>query len=162
ASAAMGSAGRSQAQTFVLRSKITAPDLPHWAVPRPRLAQLIAGGVPGPPTAPMRPPRAGQPVARAPSAPPAKRGPGPGAGGHPGSGGAGGVAGVPLDEFDNRARVLGSDIVAALRRAGVQGPHTSWSASCVDSLDHEFLVRLASALATAEQPVILVLDDLHL
>jgi len=32
----------------------------------------------------------------------------------------------------------------------------------VDTMDHEFLVRLAAALAAAEPPVILVLDDLHL
>jgi LuxR family maltose regulon positive regulatory protein len=58
--------------------------------------------------------------------------------------------------------VLWSYVMAALRRAGVAVPHASWSAACVDTMDHEFLVRLAAALAAAEPPVILVLDDLHL
>jgi LuxR family transcriptional regulator, maltose regulon positive regulatory protein len=72
------------------------------------------------------------------------------------------VAWVTLDEFDNRPRVLWGYVMTALRRAGVPVPHTSWSAACVDTLDHEFLVRLAAALAAAKPPVILVLDDLHL
>jgi LuxR family maltose regulon positive regulatory protein len=72
------------------------------------------------------------------------------------------VAWVTLDEFDNRPRVVWSHVMTALRRAGVPVPHTSWAAACVDTMDHEFLVRLASALAAAEPPVILVLDDLHL
>src|SRR5215472_11786184 len=153
ASSATGSMGRSRARAAadgsILRSKITVPGLPDWAVPRPRLDRLIAEGVRGPLTALMGPPGIGKTLAMASWAAAANRAPGP-------------VAWVTLDEFDNRPRVLWSYIVAALRRAGVQVPHTSWSASCVDSLDHEFLVRLASALATAEQPVILVLDDLHL
>ncbi len=152
ASAAIGSAGRSRTQTTadvsILRSKITVPGLPEWAVPRPRLDRLIAAGVHGPLTALMGPPGIGKTLAMA-SWAAANQGLCP-------------VAWVTLDEFDNRPRVLWSYVVAALRRAGVPVPPTSWAAACVDSLDHEFLVRLASALATAEQPVILVLDDLHL
>jgi LuxR family maltose regulon positive regulatory protein len=72
------------------------------------------------------------------------------------------VAWVTIDEFDNRPRVLWSHVMTALRRAGAPVPHTSWAAACVDTMDHEFLVRLASALAAAEPPAILVLDDLHL
>ena len=152
ASTAIGSAGRSRTQTTadgsILRSKITVPGLPEWAVPRPRLDRLIAAGVHGPLTALMGPPGIGKTLAMA-SWAAANQGPCP-------------VAWVTLDEFDNRPRVLWSYVMTALRRAGVPVPHTSWAAACVDTMDHEFLVRLASALATAEPPVILVLDDLHL
>jgi len=152
ASSAIGSTGRSRTQSTtdvsILRSKITVPGVPDWAVTRPRLDRLIAEGVRGPLTALMGPPGTGKTLAMA-SWAAANQAPGP-------------VAWVTLDEFDNRPRVLWSYIVAALRQAGVAVPRTSWSAAHVDSLDHEFLVRLASALATAEQPVILVLDDLHL
>ena len=55
ASSATGSTGRSRARAAadgsILRSKITVPGLPAWAVPRPRLDRLIAEGVRGPLTA---------------------------------------------------------------------------------------------------------------
>ncbi|HYB88908.1 MAG TPA: LuxR C-terminal-related transcriptional regulator [Streptosporangiaceae bacterium] len=150
ATTAMGSTRRSSAQPTadrsILRSKITVPSPPEWAVPRPRLDQLIANGVGGPLTALMGPPGTGKTLAMASWAAANQRP----------------VAWVTLDEFDNRPRVLWSYVMTALRRAGVSVPHTSWSAAHVDTVDHEFLVRLASALATAEPPVILVLDDLHL
>jgi LuxR family transcriptional regulator, maltose regulon positive regulatory protein len=150
AATAMGSTGRSSIQTnadrSILRSKITVPSPPEWAVPRPRLDQLIADGVGGPLTALMGPPGTGKTLAMASWAAENQRP----------------VAWVTLDEFDNRPRVLWSYVMTALRRAGVSVPHTSWSAAHVDTVDHEFLVRLASALAGAEPPVILVLDDLHL
>ena len=152
ASVAAEGPGRSRAPTTadasILRSKITVPGLPDWAVPRPRLDQLIAEGVRGPLTALLGPPGIGKTAAMA-SWAAGNRSPGP-------------VAWVTLDEFDNRPRVLWSYVVAALRRAGVPVPHASWAPSYVDSLDHEFLVRLASALATVDQPVVLVLDDIHL
>ncbi len=147
---AIGPAGRLRAQTnadgSILRSKITVPSPPEWAVPRPRLDQLIANGLEGPLTALMGPPGTGKTLAMASWAAANQRP----------------VAWVTLDEFDNRPRVLWSYVMTALRRAGVSVPHTSWSAAHVNTLDHDFLVRLASALATAEPPVILVLDDLHL
>src|SRR5215469_1963899 len=152
AGSAIGSTGRPRTQASadvsILRSKITVPGVPDWAVPRPRLDRLIAEGVRGPLTALMGPPGIGKTLAMA-SWAAANQAPGP-------------VAWVTLDEFDNRPRVLWSYVMAALRRAGVAVPHTSWSAAYVDSLDHEFLVRLASALATSKQPAVLVLDDLHL
>jgi LuxR family maltose regulon positive regulatory protein len=136
------------ADISILRSKITMPVVPDWAVPRPRLDQLIAGGVQGPLTALMGPPGIGKTLAMA-SWIEGNRSSSP-------------VAWVTLDEFDNRPRVLWSHVMSALRGAGVAVPHVSWSAACVDTMDHEFLVRLAAALAAAEPPVILVLDDLHL
>ena len=149
--AAMGSTGRARtpadADVSILRSKITMPARPDWAVPRPRLDRLIADGVRGPLTALMGPPGMGKTLAMASWA---------------GNQSSSPVAWVTLDEFDNRPRVLWSYVMTALRRAGVAVPHASWSAACVDTMDHEFLVRLAAALAAAEPPVILVLDDLHL
>jgi LuxR family transcriptional regulator, maltose regulon positive regulatory protein len=149
---AMGSTGRARTATdadvSILRSKITMPGRPDWAVPRPRLDRLIADGVRGPLTALMGPPGMGKTLAMALWA--------------AGNESSSPVAWVTLDEFDNRPRVLWSYVMAALRRAGVAVPHASWSAACVDTMDHEFLVRLAAALAAAEPPVILVLDDLHL
>jgi len=124
------------------------PAAPDWAVPRPRLDRMIAAGVQGPLTALMGPPGMGKTLAMALWA--------------AGSQSSSRVAWVTLDEFDNRPRVLWSYVTAALRRAGVAVPHASWSAACVDTLDHEFLVRLAAAIAAAEPPVVLVLDDLHL
>ena len=136
------------ADISILRSKITMPAAPDWAVPRPRLDHLIADGVQGPLTALMGPPGMGKTLAMASWA----------AGNQVSSP----VAWVTLDEFDNRPRVLWSYVMTALRRAGVAVPHMSWSSACVDTVDHEFLVRLAAALAAAKPPVILVLDDLHL
>ncbi len=149
---AVGSAERARASAdsdvSILRSKITMPAAPDWAVPRPRLDQLIADGVQGPLTALMGPPGMGKTLAMASWA--------------AGNQSSSRVAWVTLDEFDNRPRVLWGYVMTALRRAGVAVPHVSWSAACVDTMDHEFLVRLAAALAGAEPPVILVLDDLHL
>jgi len=148
---AVGSVERARARTdsdvSILRSKITMPAAPDWAVPRPRLDRMIADGVQGPLTALMGPPGMGKTLAMASWA--------------AGNQSSSRVAWVTLDEFDNRPRVLWSYVTAALRRAGVAVPHASWSAACVDTLDHEFLVRLAAALAAAG-PVVLVLDDLHL
>jgi LuxR family maltose regulon positive regulatory protein len=149
ASAATGSTGRSgtqaDADASILASKITVPSLPAWAVPRPRLGRLIDGGVRGPLTALIGPPGAGKTLAMAAWAASQPLRP---------------VAWVTLDEFDNKPRVLWGHVTAALRRAGVPVPHAAWAAP-VDSVDHEFLVRLASVLAAAEPPVVLVLDDIH-
>ncbi len=84
-------------------SKISAPGVPAWAVPRPRLTSLIAGGVRGGPlTVVTGPPGAGGAIALALWA---AAEPGP-------------VAWVGLrTEFDNRPGVFWSYVVAALRPA---------------------------------------------
>ncbi len=143
----VGPPGRANAAASILKSKITVPRLPEWAVPRPRLDRLIGDGAGGPLTALVGAPGSGKTLAMASWA---------AAGQSPYR-----VAWVTLDEFDNSPRVLWSYVMAALRHAGVPVPHASWSAPG-DTADHEFLVRLASALAAADPPVILVLDDLHL
>ena len=72
------------------------------------------------------------------------------------------VAWVTLDSFDNQPRVFWSYAVAALRQAGVDVPRVSPGAGQEAAADHGFLLRLASALAAQDPPVVLVLDDLNL
>ena len=139
---------RTSTDTSVLRSKITVPGIPEWAVPRPRLDRLIAEGVRGPLTALLGPPGSGKTMAMA-SWAAGNQSPCP-------------VAWVTVDEFDNRPQVLWSHVTAALRQAGVSVPHTPSAAGHADTVDHVFLVRLVSALAGLDPPVTLVLDDLHL
>src|SRR6266576_520524 len=55
--------GRREPHDPVLRSKITRPDLPDWAVIRPRVDKLIAEGVRGPLTSLTGPPGAGKTMA---------------------------------------------------------------------------------------------------
>src|SRR5262249_57135858 len=74
ATTAAGSAGRARTRSdgdgAILRSKITVPGLPDWAVPRPPLDRPLAHRVPGPLTAPMGPPGTRQTPAPAPLAAP--------------------------------------------------------------------------------------------
>ena len=130
----------------ILASKMTAPSVPDWAVPRPRITKLIAQGtrccrltvVTGPAGA-------GKTMALAlwPAAEP------------------GTVAWVNVDEFGNRPGVFWSYVVAALRRSGVALPAALPPARGRDA-GHVFLLWLAAALAAQDPPVTLILDDLHL
>jgi LuxR family transcriptional regulator, maltose regulon positive regulatory protein len=130
--------------TPILGAKITAPDLPGWAVQRPRITELIAQGTRWfPLTVLTGPAGAGKTMALALWA--AAR-PGP-------------VAWVGLDESDNRPGVFWSYVVAALRRCGVRVPIP---AGRDQQADHLVVLRLAAALAAQDPPVMLVLDDLHL
>jgi LuxR family transcriptional regulator, maltose regulon positive regulatory protein len=90
----------------ILTSKITAPEVPQWAVQRPRITGLIAEGTRWCPlTVVTGPPGAGKTMAVALWAAAV---PGP-------------VAWIALDDFDNRPGVFWSYVVAALRRAGGRG-----------------------------------------
>jgi LuxR family maltose regulon positive regulatory protein len=130
----------------ILTSKITAPNVPDWAVPRPRITGLIAEGTRWCPlTIVTGPPGAGKTMALA-----------LWAAAEPGA-----VAWVGLDEFDNRPGVFWSYVVAALRQAGVVIPKTLRAVSPGQGEDG-FLLRLTVALAAQDPPVTLVLDDLHL
>ncbi len=130
----------------ILTCKITAPNVPHWAVPRPRITKLIAEGTRWCPlTVVTGPPGAGKTMALALWAE-----------AEPGT-----VAWVGLDEFNNRPGVFWSYVVAALRQSGVvirKALHAvpQWPE------DDGFLLRLTVALAAQDPPVTLVLDDLHL
>ena len=130
----------------VLASKITAPGVPGWAVPRPRITKLIAEGRRWCPlTVVIGPPGAGKTMALALWA---AAEPGP-------------VAWVGLDDYDNRPRVFWSYLVAALRRSGVAVPGALPAAARGRPADHVFLLRLASAMAAQDPPVTLVVEDLY-
>ncbi len=129
----------------ILTSKITAPGVPDWAIPRGRITELIAQGTRWCPlTVLTGPAGTGKTMAMALWAA-AESGP---------------VTWVSLDEFDNRPRVFWSYVVAALRRSGVAVP--SPAATRGRPGDDLFLLRLTAALAVLDRPVTLVLDDLHL
>jgi LuxR family maltose regulon positive regulatory protein len=130
----------------ILTSKITVPTLPGWVVPRPRVDMLIADGVRGPLTTVTGPPGAGKTMAIALWA---------------ASASADTVAWLSLDSYDNRPKVFWSYVMAALRQAAVTVPPTM-SAPTRSAVDHGFLLRLASVLASRDTPVTVVLDDLHL
>src|SRR3954453_1820046 len=139
--------GRGEPHDPVLRSKITPPDLPAWAVTRPRIDKLIAEGVRGPLTSVTGPPGAGKTMAivgwAASTRDPCT------------------LAWLTVDDYDNRPRVFWSYVVAALRRAGIAVPRVRFGSGRV-AVDHTFLANLALALAAHDPPVVLVLDDLHL
>src|SRR5436309_7496268 len=131
----------------ILTSKITLPDVPDWAVPRPRITKLIAEGARWCPlTVVTGPPGAGKTMALA-----------SWAAVEPGA-----VAWVGLDEFDNRPGLFWSYVVAALRQAGVAVPKGLRAVSRGRAGDDGFLLRLTAALAAQDPAVTLVLDDLHL
>jgi ATP/maltotriose-dependent transcriptional regulator MalT len=145
--AASGRRAAASASDAVLASQITVPGVPGWAVPRPRITRLIAEGVRWCPlTVVTGPPGAGKTMALALWA---AAEPGP-------------VAWAGLDGYDNRPGVFWSCVLAALRRCGVAVPKARPAAAQGQAVDHVFLLGLASALAAADPPVDLVLDDLHL
>ena len=131
----------------ILTSKIIAPALPDWMVPRPRIDERIDAGRQGPLTVVSGPPGAGKTMAVA-SWAATRAGPLP-------------IAWVTLDEYDNRPRAFWSYVVEALRRAGVEIPGTVWAPGR-GRVDQAFLLRLTAAITACGAPVVLVLDDLHL
>ena len=131
----------------ILASKITAPGVPGWAVRRPRVTKLIAESVRRcPMTVVTGPPGAGKTTALAQWSA-AERGV---------------IAWVSLDDYHNQPWVFWSYVVAALRRSGVALPGTLPAVAREWPVGHMFLLRLASALAVQDSPVMLVVDDLHL
>jgi LuxR family maltose regulon positive regulatory protein len=138
---------RTGADETVLLSKITPPGLPDWAVRRPRIDKLIAQGAQRPLTIVTGPPGSGKTMAL-----------GLWAATHPDA-----VAWVTLDEYDNRPRVFWSQVIAALRQAGIAVPAAPPVPPARGlAAGHAFLLRLASAMAAQDPPVTLILDDLHL
>jgi LuxR family maltose regulon positive regulatory protein len=131
----------------ILTSKITPPNVPDWAVPRPRITQQIAEGTRWCPlTVVTGPPGAGKTMALALWA---AAEPGP-------------VAWVGLDDFDNRPGMFWSYVVAALRQSDVILPKTLPAVPRGREADDGFLLRLTAALAAQDPAVTLILDDLHL
>ena len=141
--------GRSAASVSdpVLASKVTAPDVPDWALQRPRITKLIARGTRWCLlTAVTGPVGAGKTMAMALWA----------------AAESGRVAWVSVDEYDNRPGVFWSYVVAALRRSGVAMPKTLSATTRGRTAEHLFLLRLASVLAAQDPRVTLVVDDFHL
>jgi len=109
----------------ILAAKITAPGVPDWALPRPRITKMIAQGTRWCPlTVLTAPAGAGKTMALALWA----------------AAGPGTVAWVSADEFDNRPGVFWSYVVAALRRSGVAMP-TALPAARGREAGHVFLLR---------------------
>jgi len=130
----------------ILAAKITTPDVPHWAVQRPRVTKLIAEGTSRCPlTVVTGPPGAGKTMALALWAA-AEQGP---------------VVWVCLDQFDNQPSVFWSYVAAALRRADVAIPKALHVVPHGRPDANGFLPHLTAALAAQDPPVTLVLDDLH-
>ena len=139
---AAGSAGEP-----IVTAKITAPEVPDWAVERPRITKLIAQGARWCPLTVLTGlPGAGKTIALAWWAAAA-----PGA-----------VAWISLDDHDNRPGVFWFYVIAALRESGVAVPKSLSAGPLSRASDHVFLLQLASVMAAADPPVTLVLDDLHL
>ena len=131
----------------ILASKITVPNVPGWALQRPRVTTLITQGTRWCPlTIVTGPPGAGKTMALALWAA-AESGP---------------VAWVTLDKYDNRPGVFWSYVLAALRRSGVAVPKALSGTTRGRTAEHLFLLRLASVLAAQDPPVTLVVDDFHL
>ena len=130
----------------ILASKITVPDVPDFAVQRPRISELLAGGTRwNPLTIVTGPPGTGKTMALTLWAA-AENKP---------------VAWVALDRYDNRPASFWSYVVAALRRSGTVIPEALSADAQEQVSDHVFLLWLVSALAAQDLPVILVLDDFH-
>lgn len=130
----------------ILTSKVTAPGVPDWAVPRARISALIAESVRWRPlTVITGPPGAGKTMALSAWA---AAEPSP-------------VAWVSLEEHDNRPVAFWSYVVAALRRAGIRVPRAALAAARTRA-GHSLLLQLASALTGQDPPAVLVLDDFHL
>ena len=130
----------------ILAAKITAPGVPDWVVPRPRITKLIAQGRRWCPlTVITAPAGAGKTMALAlwAAAEPAP------------------VAWVGLDESGNRPGVFWAYVAAALRQSGVAVPAPPPAGRGRDA-GRVFVLGLAAALAAQDPPLTLVLDDLHL
>jgi LuxR family transcriptional regulator, maltose regulon positive regulatory protein len=130
----------------ILTAKISVPEVPHWAVRRPRITKLIAEGTRRHPlTVVTGPPGAGKTTALALWAAAEPRA----------------VAWVCLDHADNQPKLFWSYVVAALRRADVVIPRALRAVAYRGVDDSEFLRRLTAVLAAQDARVTLVLDDLH-
>src|ERR1700758_643176 len=86
--------GRTETDDPVLMSKVTVPEVPGWAVTRPRIERLIAEGARGSLTSVTGPPGAGKTMAIASWA---------AASAYPYA-----LAWVTLDDYDNKPRVFWS------------------------------------------------------
>src|SRR5437764_315563 len=127
----------------ILAAKITAPGVPDWAVPRPRITMLIAQGSRWHRlTVVTAPAGAGKTMALA-----------SWAAAEPGA-----VAWVGLDGYGNQPKIFWAYVVAALPRAGM-ALRTAPPIMRGGDAGHAFLLSLAAATAGPDPPVSPGLDD---
>jgi LuxR family transcriptional regulator, maltose regulon positive regulatory protein len=130
-------------------AKLSPPEIPSWIVPRPRIGKSIDKGVQqGTVTVISGPPGAGKTTAIAQWVA-AGRWPGP-------------VAWLALDEYDDTPERFWRNLAAALTEAGIRVPADAGGLAWAKEGTREGALLIASALASAQPPVVLVLDDLHL
>ena len=128
----------------ILESKVTVPDVPGWAIQRPRITRLITRGTRWCPlTVVTGPPGAGKTMA-------ATCGRRPAQGLLPGSPSTNMTTGPRASGRMSSRRCAGPALPSLTRGRGTRGRQ------------HVFLLRLASVLAAQDPPVTLVLDDFHL
>ena len=144
--------GTPAAGDSVLTSKITVPGLPSWLVPRPRISDAISDGIQRPMTVLTGPPGAGKTLAMASwSASRTGRYADPSR-----------LAWLSVDRYDDNAETFWRHATAALFRAGLPVRWTGHICAGEGSASRDFLAHLALTAAASEQPVALVLDDVHL
>ena len=141
--------GVAEAAEPLVETKLVPPRLQERVVLRPRLLERLTRGTARPVTIVSGGAGAGKTVAVASWV----------KSGHP----PGPVAWVSLDSFDNQPARFWSHVLAVLRSTGTV-PEDNPLADLVplQRPSEVFSTRLASGLAQLRQPVVLVLDDLHL
>ena len=132
----------------LLATKFSVPRRPRAAVLRPRLLELLDSGVQGPLTLVAAPAGAGKSALLS-SWIAEDRAPGP-------------VAWLSLDTDDGDRRRFWRGVLAALARATGDDAVSALAVSPREPMNlGPLLPALADALAGAERPVVLVLDDFH-
>jgi LuxR family maltose regulon positive regulatory protein len=138
------------AEAPLAASKLNPPRTPRWLVARARLLESLDAGVQGSLTLLTGPAGAGKTVLLSSWVTTTAALPGP-------------VAWVSLDAADNDPARFWSYLLAALRQSGAAAP--SGRLANLDlpigGPDRGFVLGLAAALAELEEPVVVVLDDLH-
>jgi LuxR family maltose regulon positive regulatory protein len=133
----------------MLASKLNPPTAPRWLVARARLLELLDAGVQGPVTVLTGPAGSGKTVLLGSWVATATL-PGP-------------VAWVSLEAADNDPARFWAYLLAALRQSGAAPPGgpVGGLGVPIGGPDRGFVLGLAAALAKLEEPVVVVLDDLH-
>lgn len=133
----------------LLAFKLSPPTAPRWLVARPRLVELLDAGMQGPVTVLTGPAGSGKTVLLSSWVATATL-PGP-------------VAWVSLDAADNDPARFWAYLLAALRQSGAAPPGgpVGGLGLPIGGPDRGFVLGLAAALAKLEEPVVVVLDDLH-
>jgi LuxR family transcriptional regulator, maltose regulon positive regulatory protein len=130
----------------IMTAKFQIPAVPAWFVTRQRLINLLTGGTRGSLTVVSGPAGSGKTLLAGSWL---ARGAAPGP-----------VAWITLEADDSRPGVFWAYILAGLARAGAPVAAIGRPAQ-PDAVDRSLLVRLAAALSSRPDPVVLVLDNAH-